>query len=123
MDRKAILGLIRTLATDRELARAFATVLADADRPQRPPEGAPVFPAPIIPSVTVTSAGIAKGRSRLAALRRELEQIHARQRAHADTASDEHRISQINLEAEIIRKGIDMATRFLGPGNGGNNAA
>ena len=116
MDRKAILALIGILAHDRKLARAFADVLVEATRPEKPPEG--TFPARELPGVAADPRSISEARQRLAALREERQQILRRKSLWQTNASEDRRVDDLVAEIEVTSRRIEMAERMI---NGGQN--
>jgi hypothetical protein len=108
--------------TDRTPSGMVRHWISEQKRREPPPEATPVFANSItVAPVALTPAGVVEGRARIVSLEREIEKRRARQQRHADVAGDEDRIGEILLEIDIIRKGIDMATRMMRPNNRGPN--
>jgi hypothetical protein len=113
-------GFLKTEAARRDftISGLLRHYVSEAHRAAPPPEWVP--PGQTIPGFSQTPEGIAQAKEHIAKLGQELQRIRHRQKIHADDATDEDRAARINFELDVVRKGIDMATRML-PRNGGQN--
>jgi hypothetical protein len=104
------------------LLRHFVAEAARAEAPA-PPRFPDAF-APPVPSVKPTAEAIAEAQKHLADRRQERDRITRRLGAKtpSGSAADGNRLDRLNLEIELIAKGIEQAERVL-PRNGGADAA
>jgi hypothetical protein len=104
--------------TDRTLGGMIRHVVSEWARSQPLPDGAPTFPARVLPSVAANPQAIAEAKARVTAMREEQAQIRRKKKIHGTTVAEDTRADEINFEIDLLTKRIALAEKMM-PTNGG----
>jgi hypothetical protein len=99
---------------DRTISGALRHLVSEAARAEPAPAiGFPDAFAPPVPAFPVTPEGIAAAKERVAAMRKEREQILKRKAKWQTTVDEDTKVDRLVAEIEILGKRIAAAEKML----------